>query len=339
MANVLCKMCGGTVEVPEEVDDGCYGECPYCGTMMTFALRGGTLSVDFPACPKVNDVPQLGEKTPCNDGGGEFSFAVASELMEAGKYDELLTQSEAMLKKEPANPLAIALKATAICLLEADGDTEEIRIEEVASLFTAAFDGLASLDEAAAINGLDDAGVSKARNIISNLAMESIPLLATATMGNKLDYVIVADSEQLAHRMKEVHDNESGPDSVLHQIVVANVLLSRYPELEGIESAIVEKLTQQILEKIDERTIDSLSKLEVEDKETYLALNDAMVELVADLNVLLYHVSSRAKDAALDRMQLLDELAIKTMDKPGYDYVPDGFGAYHRVPWVMMLNG
>ena len=77
MAVIQCKMCGGTVDLPQDVTTG---ECPYCGTLTTF--------------PKINNEHK------------EQLYSRAEHFRRQNDFDKAVSAYEALLNEDSSDPEA-----------------------------------------------------------------------------------------------------------------------------------------------------------------------------------------------------------------------------------------
>lgn len=323
MATILCRMCGGTIDVPDEVEDGSCGECPYCGTMITFTIRGGKLIADYPTSPAT--------ESTSSDTDGESvatvaSFATQDHLRATGQYAELERQLDASLAKAPNHPVLLAQKGIAICLLVINKGTEAIRIAEVASLFA---QSLAIIDAAEA-TGIEDQALSdmyaEARKVLIAQASSSFPIMVKTTMLNKLAQTI-SDPEEL-------RDGERLSD-VVTQITTAFEIFINYPDLADVVTTTEGLLRPLVLKLVNERLIDELLFVYLKKPNS----ENFILRLLAQLSgiaMLLNFVRFFAKTETEKEIagQLIKKAHKALLDNNGYNYTQDKWGVYHKVSWL-----
>ncbi len=325
MAAISCRMCGGTIEVPDEVEDGSCGECPYCGTMITFTIRGGKLIADYPASP-------VAESASCDIDGDVAnvatvaSIATQDHLRATGQYAELERQLDASLAKAPDHPVLLAQKGMAICLLVINKGTDAIRIAEVASLFAQSL----AIFDAALASGIEDQTLSdmyiESRKVLIEQAPASFSKMAEITMLNKLAQTI-SEPEELGNDERLVN--------VVTQITTAFETFLNYPDLADVVTTTEGVLNPLILKLVNARLIDELVSeyLKKTSSETFIL---RLLVQLSGIAMLLHFVRVCAKTEAEEDVagQLMKKAHKALLDNNGYDYVQDKWGVYHKVSWL-----
>ena len=317
MANIQCKMCGGTIDVPiEEVEDGSSGECPYCGTMMVFSQKRGTLSIDYPALQE-----QSGKTDAAESENLVGLTPFQQHLIDTKQFAELEKQIDEALAKQPVNPPLLAQKALAICMLVMNYGTDAIRISEVASLFTHCLDWLNAAEEAG--QRMNWVGETKAE--LAKQVPVALPNMAAATLLKRL-YTIAKDPELLK-------DDDEDIGIIIEQIDEAVDAFSNYHEFDGIEKAVVESVKPTIVDHangiVDVLLVTFLKNLE---RDAYYGFCRQTNRLMPALLWALGHAGTEAESETI-RNCILKALRAQ-IEHNGYDYVQDEWGTYHKESWL-----
>ena len=316
MASIQCKMCGGTIDVPiEEVEDGSSGECPYCGTMMVFSQKRGTLFVDYPA------LQEQSRNTDAEESGKPLGLTPFQQhLIDTKQFAELEKQIDEALAKQPTNPPLLAQKALAASMLVMNNGTDAIRISEVASLFTHCMDWLNAAEEAG--QRMNWVGETKAE--LARQVPVALPNMAMATLMKRL-LTIANDPEQ-------VEDDED-IGIIIEQIDEAVDAFSNYPEFDGIEKAVVESVRPTIVGN-GNNIVDLLlvTFLKNPDRDAYYGFCRQTNRLMPAFLWALRHAETEAESETICNCIVK---AIKAqIEHNGYDYVQDEWGTYHKESWL-----
>ncbi len=323
MANIQCKMCGGTIDVPiEEVEEGSSGECPYCGTLMVFSQKRGTLSVDYPALEGQSENTDTEEsELSCDLSEVHVLGQFSKRLLATKQYAELEKQIDAILEKQPENPPLLAQKALAICMLVMNNGTDAIRISEVASLFTHCMDFLTAAEKA----GLKMSWLEGTRAILAKQVPVAFPKMAEATLLRRL-YTIAKHPNLLEDDVEDI-------GIIIEQIDAAVEAFSNYPEFDGIEKAVVESV-KPIIVDIGNGIVDSLlvTFLKNPDRDACDGFFLQTSRLYPAQLWAFTHAETE-KEAESIRSSILKALKA-LIEHNGYDYVQDEWGAYHKESWL-----
>ena len=325
MATISCRMCGGTIEVPDEVEDGSCGECPYCGTMITFTIRGGKLIADYPASQAAESASgDIDGATPNVITSADL--ATRDHLHTTGQYAELERQLDALLAKSPNHPVLLAQKGIAICLLVIKKGTDAIRIAEVASLFAQSL----AIFDAAQASGIEDQTLPdmyiESRKVLVEQAPTALSKMAEATLLNKLSKTI-SDPEGL--------EDDERIDDAITQIYTAFETLLDYPDLADVVTVTKDSLKQLILKIVSEELIDAMVALYLKNPGSETFILRLFVQMSGFASALLFARYCAETEAEKDdSIRLMKKAHRALLDNNGYDYSQDKWGVYHKVSWL-----